>query len=855
MASKTGSSSVMRRVSLRNLRAHKVRLFLTVFSIVLGTSFVAGSIVFTTTISKAFNNIFDNVAAGVAVEITPQNSQSPGVPQTVVDDLTARRSQLGIDKIVTNYTGLVTIAGADGKALQTGGAPSIGSAFVPADEAISPDVAKFVAGGAPNAPDEIALNSTAADKAGLKVGSTTKVVLGQGSTAPMTVKVVGLLNSPGDTSGFVDVQFERAAARQLFSDGTHVATVDLSAAAGVTPTQLQERVQKILPAETYKVRTGDQVRQDEKDRVNQFLTIFTGILLAFAAIGLIVGTFIIYNTFSMIVAQRNRELALLRAVGASQRQVSRSVIFEAFILGVLGGVIGLGIGIVLAAVLKVVANASSGLPAAPLQVTVWAVLAALFVGVVVTVVSAWVPAVRASRVPPVEAMRSSVTEGSTSLVKRTVAGAVLGVAGLVAIVGGAMGVGLGPAVVVGIGAAALIAAVVLAGPALSRPVVGALGTVIGAPFGKIGRLARTNAIRNPRRTSATAFALTLGLMLVAVIGTLGTSFKGTVDQAVDNGLRAEFIIAGTNNLPMPSAVYDAVAKADGVGTAMSFGVVRAEVGNDTVTGYGAVGGQPADVAVLTMKDGASDRLPANGMIVSERTSDDRGWHRGDVITFTGPTGESVKVTVSGVYVDNDALQPWIVGQDVYNELIPAPARASATIFVTPKPGVSQSALRDSLDDATKSFLTVQVQDRDQFKSSASSQIDQMLAILYAMLGLALVIAVLGIINTLALSVVERTREIGMLRAIGMLRSQVRRSIYLESVLIAIFGAILGVVLGTVIGWALVRTLAKWGLGAPVLPWNLIILTLIASAVVGVLAALWPAVRAARTRPLEAIAEA
>ncbi|MFW0783087.1 FtsX-like permease family protein [Gordonia sp. CPCC 206044] len=845
----------MRRVSLRNLRAHKLRLFLTVFSIVLGTSFVAGSIVFTSTVSKAFNSIFDSAAPGVAVEITPENTQSAGVPLTVVDDLTARKSELGIDRIVTNYSGLVTIANSEGKALQTGGAPSVGTAYLPPDAALSPDTNKLVPGGrGPTNPGEIALNSSAAEKAGLRVGSTTKVVFGQGSTTPQQVTVVGLIDLPSSTGGFVNVQFDQATAKRIFSDGSHAATVDMSAAAGVTPEQLQERIRSALPPDVYKVRTGDQVRQDEKDNVNQFLTIFTAILLAFAAIGLIVGTFIIYNTFSMIVAQRNRELALLRAVGASRRQVSRSVLFEAFVVGLLGGVVGLGIGIGLAAVLKAI-TASSGLPDAPLQVGVSAVLAAMFVGVVVTMISAWVPAVRASRVPPVEAMRSGMAEGSASLRTRTVAGVFVGVAGLVCIIVGATGVGLGPAMSVGAGAAAMIAAVVLAGPALSRPIVGALGRVIGAPFGKIGGLARTNAVRNPRRTAATAFALTLGLMLVAVIGTLGTSFKGTVDDAVDKGVRAEFIVAGANNLPIPAAVLGAVDQVDGVGEAVSLDVLRAKVGDTVETGYAPVGGQITDVAVLSMKDGASETLPDDGMFVSERTRASKGWDRGDVVTFTGATGETVPVTVAGVYADNEALEPFLVGESAYQKLVPASARASVGIFVSPKAGTDPATLRSGLEDATDSYLTVQVQDREEFKSSISSQIDQMLATLYAMLGLALLIAVLGIINTLALSVVERKREIGMLRAVGMLRSQVRRSIYLESVLIAIFGALLGVVLGSVIGWALVRTLAKWGLGTPVLPWSLIVITLVASAVVGVLAALWPAVRAARTRPLEAITEA
>ena len=855
------ATSVMRRVSLRNLRAHKLRLFLTVFSIVLGTSFVAGTIVFTTTISNAFTNIFDNAAQGVAVEITPSDPQSAGVPLTVVDQLRQRSAELGIDKLVVNNSGLVTIANSEGKALQTGGAPSVGTAYIPPAEAISAADSRIMTGGrAPMNAGEIALNETAADAGDLKVGSKTKIVVGQGNAPPREVTVVGLIDLPTSTGGYVNVQFDAATASMLFSDGKHAALVDMSAVDGVTPEQLVERVRTALgpAADRLEIRTGDQVRQDQKDQVNQFLDIFQYILLAFAAIGLIVGTFIIYNTFSMLVAQRNREFALLRAVGASRRQVSRSILFEAFIVGIIGGLIGLAIGIGLAAGLKALVTSSSGLPAGSLEVTIPAVVATILVGVVVTMVSAWVPAARASRVPPVEAMRASATEGSASLRTRTIIGAVVGVAGVVALIVGATGEGLGPVLTVAAGAGAIILATVLAGPALSQPFVGALGRVVGAPFGTIGRLARTNAVRNPRRSAATAFALTLGLMLVAVIGILGESFKGTVDDAVDTGVTADYIIAGTNQAPLPAAIADAVKNVDGVQDWVSFGIVQAQVeeadGERSVTGYSPLGSPVASVASVDMVDGSSDVLAPDGLFVSERSRDSLGWQLGDVVTFVGSDGTKIPVTVSGVYADNESLQPWMLGSAVYEKLVPPPARASVAIFVKATPGTDLDTLRTDLENATDSFLIAQVQDREQFKSTITKQIDQMLITLYAMLGLALLIAVLGIINTLALSVIERKREIGMLRAIGMVRSQVQLGIYVESVLISVFGAVMGVILGGAIGWALVRTLAKWGLGAPQVPWILIVVTLVGGAVVGVLAAVWPAVRAARTGPLEAIAD-
>ena len=849
-------TAVMRRVSLRNLAAHKLRLALTVFSIMLGTSFVAGSMVFTASISNAFSSLFDNVAPGVSAEVSPSSDAlGAGVDNRIVDELSSRKSELGINRLVTDVRATVTVAGGDGKAISTGGAPAIASAFTPPDEALAPDADRIMPGGrAPKGKGEIAINRSAAEKNGLEVESKTKVVVGQGSTEPMDVTVVALIDQPGATSGFVNIWFDEQTARELMTDGTYVGFVELQAVPGVSPQQLRDRVAAILDPERYRVRTGDQVRADAKGAYTQFLDIFQGILLAFAAIGLVVGTFIIYNTFSMIVAQRNKELALLRAVGASRQQISRSVLFEAFVVGLVGGGIGLAVGIGLAALLKMLANSGTGLPDGPLTVTPAAVLAALFVGIVVTMVSAWVPAARAARVAPVEAMRASAAEDGTTLGRRTLVGAGFAVLAIALIVGGATRVGVGPAVTVGLGAGAAIIAAVLGGPALSRPFVGGLGRILGAPFGKVGQLARTNAVRNPRRTSATAFALTLGLLLVSIIGILGASFKGTADAAVDTGVGASFIVSDSNQQALPASIAEAISGTEGVGSVVAFGVVQAKYDGRFVTGQSAVGTGLGDLLHLPMLDGASSEVPGDGILVPETWARDKGWKRGEVLTFSTIGGKDVHVRVAGVFEDNPLVQSWVIGADAYRELVPASLRMTTMVLADPAPGVAPDVLRARLDAATADYLTVQVQDPEQFKGTISSMIDQMLAVLYSMLGLALAIAILGIVNTLALSVVERKREIGTLRAIGMLRAQVRRSIYLESVLIAVFGAVLGVGLGSVIGWALTRTLAKWGLGDPVMPWSLIGGTVLAAGLVGILAALWPAVRAARTKPLEAIAD-
>ncbi|MFC3242068.1 ABC transporter permease [Gordonia humi] len=850
----------MRKVSVRSLASHKLRLVLTVFSVVLGTSFVAAALMFTSTVSSAFNAIFDSAARGVAVEVSAADPQSPGVPVDLVDKLRKDKDELGIDRLVENVGGPVTVADSAGKPIQTGGAPSIASAYLPPGRSIGDPNGDIVDGRAPTSEGEILINKDAADKAGLHVGSPTKVVLGTGISDPIDVTVVGLTDMPTSTGGFVGIAFDEATAKQYFSDGEYVSVVDMTARPGVSDAQLRERVHAALGDaktvdELYDVRTGDQVREDQKAQVDQFLTIIQAVFLAFAAIGLLVGTFIIYNTFSMIVAQRNKELALLRAIGASRRDVSRSVLLEASIVGVIGGLIGLGLGIGIAAVMLAVTQAQ-GLPSSGLDIGVTAVIASLVVGVVVTMLSAWIPARRASRIPPVEAMRESTVEpGAGSLRTRTLVGAILGVLGVLALVVGGLGEGTGPALIVGLGALLAVVAVVLGAPALSQPVVGAFGSLFAKPFGTVGRLARTNAIRNPRRSAATAFALTLGLMLVVVIGTIGTSFKGTVNSEVDKGVTADFIVTATNNGPLPIGIADTIrSKVPDAGVVISQALATAKVDGQPFWMSSALGGSLNDVAVVHTEQGSLD-VPGDGLAINASTARDQGWKLGDEVTLTAPTGDRVPVKITGVYEDSEVIGQRIVGEDAYKKLVPVETmRQAAPIWVKGRPGTDVDKLRSEIEDVTKQYLVVQIQDKEQFKNTVSSTIDQMLVTLYALLGLSLAIAVLGIVNTLALSVVERKKEIGMLRAIGMARAQVRRSIYLESTYIAVFGAVLGVVLGLAIAIPLIRTLAYWGLDGVVIPWSLIGITLVGSAVVGVVAALWPAVTAARTRALEAIVE-
>ncbi|WP_241385168.1 ABC transporter permease [Rhodococcus sp. CH91] len=837
------SGNPIRRVALRNLAAHKVRLALTVLSVVLGTAFITGSFVFTDTLQRTFDGIFGDVAKGVDVRVSTAENGTSGVPVEDIDTVTALP---GVERVSPSIAGGVIVLDSAGAAIQTGGAPAEGFAYIPPDQLVG-DPQTFVTGGPPAESGQIALNESAAERGSLAVGDRTTVLTVTQGTMPVTISGVYQLET--DTGGYLGAMFTEQQASQLFTDGRHVNFLDVASDGSLSPDQLRDEIAAALP--DLKVQTGAEVTEETKSQVSEALNFLNYFLLAFGAIALLVGTFIIYNTFSMIVAQRLRELALLRAIGASRKQVGRSVTLEAFVVGLIGSILGIAAGVALAYGLRAALNAADlGLPSGPLQLSPRTVIVALLVGVIVTMISAYAPARRATRVPPVAAMREESTATVDSLRVRTIVGVLCAVAGVVLVVVGAQGVGGGAAATVGIGALLLILAVLFAAPALSRPVVNALGAVFARPFGAIGRLARTNATRNPRRTAATAFALTLGLMLVSVIGVFGSSAKASVDALVDNGVEADFMLTGPQMFGVPAPAAEAVRTVDGVEEVVPVYGVQAKIDQDFEFGA-AAGGPLQDVLDLAITAGTVD-VTGDQILVSASAAAERGWEVGATVPLTSRDGDTVETTVAGIFEDNQLIGPWVISQQLFEQFTPPTSRTALVVLMNT---VDESeAVRTSIQDAVKEFVVVQVLDREQFKGQQAQQIDMLLAILYGLLALAVVIAILGIVNTLALSVVERRREIGMLRAVGMQRSQVRRTIYLESLLIAVFGAVVGVVLGLAFGWAFVRTLADQGLDIISVPWSQVVGMLVASGIIGVIAALWPGQRAAKTPPLEAISD-
>nr|WP_243757511.1 FtsX-like permease family protein [Allobranchiibius sp. GilTou38] len=839
----------MGRVSIRNLRAHKVRLILTVLSVILGTAFVTGSYVFTDTLKHSFTGIFNDAYKGIATHVEPAHSYDAGVP---FGDLATIRRVPGVDRVAPGVERPAALVNSQGTKVASGGAPSVADTWtVPADRIGDPT--QFESGGPPTSSGEAVINAGAARKGDIKVGDRVRIVL---SNRPvLTLTVSGIYRTKTESGGYIGVLLSPAQAVRVLSDGRHYTSVDVSAKPGVSEDELTSRIAKVLPS-GLTVETGTKLRDDTNAQIQTALSFVNYLLLAFGFIALIVGTFIIYNTFSMIVAQRLRELALLRAVGASRKQVRRSVLLEALFTGVIGSVLGIVGGVGLAIGLRELLNAFNvGLPSGTLLLQPRTLVVALVLGVGVTLLSAYIPARRASSIAPVEAMREEFAiPSASSSTRRTILGLALLVLGVVLTVLGATssstshGSALIGAGLLGVGGAALMLS-----PVLARIVIPPIGWVAGRPFGRPGTLAPSNAVRNPRRTAATAFALTLGLLIVSGISVIGASAKGSVNHLFDNNVRADLVLTAGQQGTVPQPAIDAAAKQDGVGSMTQFHLAFGLLDGAEETGSG-VDGPLSAVLALTPVSGSISPTGDN-LVASESKARERGWTIGSMHTLTHPGVGSVRLKLVGVYQDSQLAGAWLVSGATYRSLTPADERAAEVGLIRVAPGADLSQVQARVEKATNPYYVVSVDTRTQFKGQIAAQVNTLLGLLYALLALAIVIAILGIINTLALSVVERRREIGMMRAVGMMRRQVRRTIYLESFLIAVFGALLGLALGIVYGVLFTKLLKDQGLSVLVIPWTQALGFLVVAGIVGVLAALWPGVRAARTPPLAAIVDA
>ncbi len=852
----------MFRVALKSLLAHKLRLLLSGFAIVLGVAFVAGSFVFTDTLQRSFSDIVGNTQPDVVVRPTSALSDAGVVegsastatlPASLVDSLRQVDGVARTDPDVSVPLS-VFVLDHDKKVVGGQGAPGIATNYTGAPGPDGKPLVTLESGREPNAAAEVALDIDTASKAGYSVGDTVPMVT-TGDPARLQARLVGTVRFGPDNNlvGASLLLFDTKFLQDTFFGGRDVVTsVSVTAADGVSPQTLRDRVAKQIPADA-EARTGASIADEQQRQIEQGLSFINTFLLVFAFIALVVGSFLIVNTFSILVAQRVRELALLRALGAARSQVVRSVLIEALLMGLAGGTTGLLLGIGLAMLLRLLFGAIGlDLGQAPLVFLPRTAVVAYAVGILVTLIAAWLPARRASRVPPVAAMRDDVALPETSMRRRAVGGVLLLVAGAAALTAGLLGTGSGSQSLslVGLGVLGTLLGVTLLAPLIAPGVVAVLAAGYPRLFGAVGRMARENSRRNPRRTAATAAALMLGLALVTALSVLGASTRSSVSDLVDTGLKADDVVSNAVGQPFSPTIARDMARVDGVAAVAPYRVAFGLVDGDATSISAFDPANFAGAVDLTMTKGSVTGLRSGSVLVSDQQAAAKALDVGDRVAVTLPKGKD-ELTIAGVYKNSQFVGTPVVMSfaDLERGGIPV---ADTILYVSAAPGADTAAVRQGLDAVVKDLPLITVQTRDEFAGSQADQVDQLLNILYALLGLALVIAILGIVNTLALSVIERTREIGLLRAVGMGRGQLRLMVVLESVVIAVLGALLGIAMGLIFGIAVQRPLRSQGLEVLAIPWGQLIAYVVAAAVIGVLAAVWPARRAARLDVLRAI---
>ncbi|MBO2448798.1 ABC transporter permease [Actinomadura barringtoniae] len=838
---------MMLRLTLRSLIAHRTRLLLTAIAVVAGVAFVAGTLIFSATLDHTFDRAFDELGQGTDAvarshkafddELGSRDTDRP-LPASA---LAAVRRADGVAKAHGVVNGFAAVV--DGKGRIVGGEPQVGT-----DWYGDPDLSlmRLRSGAPPAAPDEIAIDENTAKASGYELGDQVPIALASGRR---TFRLVGVFRYGSTISGQLTVTaFEPATAQRLLMERPGYSQITVHAEKGYSQEQVRTSVAAALPS-GYEAITGQQAIDEVAAPLKDVLKALRTILLAFAVIAVFVGSFIIFNTFSMLVAQRTREMALLRAVGVSRAQVTRAVLGEAVGVGLLGSTLGLvaggGLAIGLARLMSAVAG--EDLPFEGLVVPPAAVIGSYAVGLLVTAAAAYVPARRAARVPPVAALRDDATLAARSLRLRAVTGGIALAAGCAAMIAGLNGSGKPALTLAGGGAMTFFIGVTTLSPLISKP----LTWLIGWPFarfgGAVGTLSRRNALRDPRQTAATASALMIGLALIGTVSVITQSMSVTVNRQLDAGLTADYRITGRSQVtPVGPETLAAVRKVPGARDVVAMRTARFRMGGKV---QAATAGSPARLVAhyrLRMRAGQA-AVRGTDVLVSGTTADAEHWRVGTVLPGAFQDGAATTFRVAGIYDTAKTLSDVAPGM-IIDDAAYGPHAADRAIDRIEVTGASWGALEAALAP----WPNVKLQDRSQIKKAAAGGIDLFLNLVLALLVLSVVIAALGIVNTLALSVVERTREIGLLRAVGLDRRRLRRMIRYEAVIISVFGAVLGLGIGVVFGVTVQNAMAEDGVTTLAVPYGRLGLYVVAAACVGVLAAVWPARRAARLNVLDAI---
>ena len=841
----------MIRISLISLWARRRRLVSTIVAVFLGVAFLTGTLVLGDTLSANFDRLFAEVSSGTDVvvrsdaAITLDEASDDGrapLDQSLVDELASVDGVAAAEGQVVGYGALV---GQDGEPVGGNGPPRLAGSWI-TTPGLNPY--ELVEGRAPEADDEVVVNRGAANDAKVDVGDEVVVQTPQ----PIEVTVVGIATF-GGSDGLGDTTWtaftlEGAQENVTRQPGT-ISSIVVQADDGVSSGELRDRIDGELP-DSIQAITGSELAGERSDAISaEFLDMLRTFLVVFAGIALVVATLSIANTFSITVAQRTRELALVRAVGASRRQLRRAVSIEALGIGIVASALGTAGGIGVAGLLKGVFDAFGfALPAGGLEVKPLSVVAGFVVGVGVTYLAARSAARRAGALPPVAALRDAAVEAQAIGRRRKLVGAGLLVAGLVVTL---VGTSSNAVLAAGVGAVLMTVATLVLAPVGLSPVAGVLGGGLRRVRGVNGMLAEQNARRNPRRSAATATALVVGVAVVALFTVFAASMKSALADQVSDDFSSDLAVTtpAFGGGRLSPELRDELSSLDEVAGVVGLGGGAVSLDGDTKTVTAADPTRLADIGGLETVDGSFDDLGTDGIAVSDTRADDEGWSVGSTVELAFVDGTTETATVRAVYGDNSLVGGVVIPDETWTAHTAQPT--DVTVLVDVADGVSPDAAKSAIAPLADRHGG-EVQDGEEMASAAGRGLDLLLGVVYALLALAVVIALLGIGNTLSLAVHERRRELGLLRAVGQTRRQVRSVLRLESVIVALFGTVVGLVLGSYLGWVLFATVWTGG-GSFTLPFLRLLVIAVMGAVAGVLAARRPAKRAARTPVLEAIA--
>ncbi|AZM89489.1 MULTISPECIES: ABC transporter permease [Streptomyces] len=851
------------KTARRNFLAHKGRMALSAVAVLLSVAFVCGTLVFTDTMNTTFDKLFAVTSSDVTVspkeaeegEEVSARGRPESLPGSVVEKVRAAEGVKSAEGGVVSMA--VTVVNSKNENMgSTTGAPTIAGNWN--DNELKS--MKITSGHAPRGPTEVMVDADTADKHKLRLGDELRTIA---VTGDVRAKISGIASFTVTNPGAAIVYFDTATAQEklLGAPGTFT-HVNVTAKDGVTHEQLKKNVAAAVGADTYKVQTAKEAAAANKKDMG-FLDVMKYVMLGFAGIAFLVGIFLIFNTFSMLVAQRTREIGLMRAIGSDRGQINRSVLIEAFLLGVVGSLAGVAAGVGLAVgLMKLMGQMGMRLSTADLTVKWTTPAVGLVLGIVVTVVAAYVPARRAGKVSPMAALRDAGTPGDKKAGRvRAALGLLLtGIGGAALFLAAAADKASAGSLWLAVGVLFSLIGFIVIGPLLAGVVVRVLAAPVLRPFGSVGRLAERNALRNPRRTGATAAALMIGLALVACLSVVGSSMVASATDELDRSVGADYIVASQGGQPMMPQAEQAMRSTKGLDHVTAYREVEAKItapdGTSAQDQLSVTDPTYAQDVRRKMVAGAhQDAYAAGSMAVGSLYADKHHVKVGDELTVAFNGGKTTRLKVAAITSDEGNLDKGVkyISTATAEANVPADRLARPFMLLAKAEKGQADSAYTALKAAMAEYPQYKVLNQTDYKQDLKDQVGQLLNMVYGLLALAIIVAVLGVVNTLALSVVERTREIGLMRAIGLSRRQLRRMIRLESVVIALFGALLGLGLGMGWGATAQQLLALQGLKVLEIPWPTIIGVFAGSALVGLFAALVPAFRAGRMNVLNAIA--